>query len=527
MKKLLLFTIFSAAVISAAAQQKPRLVVNIVVSQMRYDYLSRFDAGFGDRGFKRLAAEGNNFTQAHYTFSQTTTPAALASLQTGSYPDMHGITSTKWIDYTTNKPVSLAEDKTCYGLDCDSGIGQYSSANLILPTIGDRIKSSDKRSKVVTIALDPVSAVIMGGKTTDVYWLDKSRGTWISSTGYMSNLPEWVLNYNRARPGDQFAGYHWLPSRKADRYVNEYNHVIDFDTRATALRSSFSKDYPVILQSPAGNVMVREFAKQAIIYEDLGKDSSVDLLNICFDAPRFIGQHYGSQSKEIEDTFYRLDEDIADLIDFVASQVPLENVLFVLTSDHGASGGWKGHKDERDYLDRDLFRLLINGFLSAQYFPGEWTVDFFDGQLYLNHDLIFSRGLALSEIQAKVAAFALQFRGVSHAITASSLTGSYFGSGFARKMQRSFYPKRSGDLMINLMPEWIYENGSVSNSGSMYEYDTHVPLFFFGAGIKPQKVSEHVDICSIAPTLARVLDISRPFMCETSPIKEIAEQYEN
>ena len=220
MKRLFPSLVFALFLALPAAAQKPRLIINIVVSQMRYDYLQRFGAGFSDGGFRRMIEQGTLFTDAHYTFAQTTTPAALASLVTGAYPEIHGIVASRWIDYTTNREVDLIADPRYAGLDCDAGLGKYSPSNLMVPTVGDKLMGANKNSKVVSLAIDPLSAIVMGGGSKEVYWMDRTRATWISSTAYKNTLPQWVARYNDSRPGEIYLDYHWAPLRRLDSYVN-------------------------------------------------------------------------------------------------------------------------------------------------------------------------------------------------------------------------------------------------------------------------------------------------------------------
>lgn len=520
----------------AQAADKPSLVVTIVVSQMRYDYMERFAANMGAKGFKRFAAEGLVFADARYDFMQTITPATLATLTTGANPSTHGIVSHRWVNYTTNYVERLIDDPSARGLDTDAGIGQYSYANLTVPTVGDRLMEQHPESKVITVAADPVSAVVMGGFGSDVYWMDSTRGNWVSSTAYMTALPDWVERYNSLRVASQYLDYTWSLLRPKQQYINTVYSVFDLDADKRfrrlmsldgARKRGVSRNYPAILHTPAGNTLVAEFAKQAVIYERLGKGEFTDMLNICFDTPRYVGGFFGGESVEVEDMFYRLDQDIADLLSFIGAQVDMSKVVVVLTSDHGASDSFDYRETPRDRFNADQFRVIVNGFMNAQYGPGEWVIDYSDRQLYLNRDLIYQQNLSLDQIQNRVAAFALQFRGVSHVLTSTALQNSSFNGGYAEKMQNSFYPKRSGDLIINLMPGWIEEcEYNRTGCGSMYEYDTHVPLMFLAPRLYGQVLPGTVNMRDVAPTLARMMRISRPIAAEGEPIAEIVDRYD-
>ncbi|MCD8073391.1 MAG: alkaline phosphatase family protein [Alistipes sp.] len=534
--------IFAALLLAAplgarASSPRPRLVVNIVVSQMRYDYLLRLGQNMSAHGFKRFLNQGLVYADARYNFMQTISPATLATITTGADPSMHGVVSTRWIDYTLNNTVTLLDDNTVSGLDCDAGIGRYSPRQLTVPTLGDRLREQYPESRVVTIAVSPVSAVILGGFSSDTYWIDESRGNWISSTYYMPELPSWVERYNSLRISSQYLEYKWNLLKPRERYVNSVFSEFDLGSEGRfkrimsfnfLRRKGINRDYAGVFTTPAGNSLVTEFAKQAIIYQELGKkEGRTDLINICYDSPRMAGEIYGGESMEVEDMFYRLDDEIADLVDFIHAQAGSDHVVIVLTSDHGASDSYDYGGTPRDRFNVSQFKVIVNGFMNTQYGPGDWVIQYYDRQLYLNRNLVYGKGLSLEEVQNRVAAFVLQFRGVSHVLTSTAMQSSFFSGSYGEKMQNSFYPRRSGDLMINLMPGWIEEReGLRTASGSMYEYDTHVPLMLLGPRFYGQRVPRTVNMRDLAPTLARIMGISRPIASEGEPLEEVAHLYD-
>jgi arylsulfatase A-like enzyme len=241
--------------------------------------------------------------------------------------------------------------------------------------------------------------------------------------------------------------------------------------------------------------------------ERLGMGEATDMLNLCFDASRTVGERYGLGSMEIEDMIYRLDMDLGDMVRIISEWIGADKVLFVLTSDSGMSDG----RNTGEKFNVAQFKTILNSFMGVQFGVGDWVLDYIDRQVYLNRNLIYTKGLSLEDVQNRAAAFVLQFRGVSHVLTSTALAGGYFGSGYGGKMQNSFYPRRAGDLMINLMPGWIEERiGARSLSGSMYDYDTHVPLMMMGWRIPAGVVEERVDMTRLAPTLARMMGIAPP-----------------
>lgn len=519
------------------SSDKPRLVVNIVVSQIRYDYMTRFAGNMADNGFKRFMKEGVVFTDSRYNYMQTNTPAALATITTGSNPATHGVVSERWVDNITNNTVYLIADDEVSGLDCDLGVGQYSPINLTVPTLGDRLKEVSPNSKVITIASSATSSIVMGGFRSDVYWIDESRCNWISSTKYMSKLPDWVTRYNSLRTADHMLNYQWELLKPRGSYQNKDYSVIKVNDlkglRKLASLSFFkrkyiSRAYSNIMLNPCGNTLVADFVKQALIYEDLGKDDNTDLLNVCFDTPRYIGEMFGPESIETEDMFYRLDAQIGDLVDFIKTQIPHKDYVIVITSDHGASDSYNNSELPADRFNVSQFKMIVNAFMNTQYGQGEWVTDFVDRQLFLNRNLIYSNNLSISEVQNRVAAFALQFRGVSHALTSTAMQSGYFADGYGLLMQNGFYPKRGGDVTINLMPGWITEEDEKrSLSGSMYEYDRHVPMMWLGRGLSAQTIRGPTDMASVAPTLAHIMQIGTPTGATAQKIEQIIEQDDN
>ncbi len=514
--------IFLASTPSAAQNevQKPRLIVNIVVGGLPGEMLKKFDRGLSDHGFKRFGTEGTSFSAAHFNYMQTLSPTGIATITTGVNPSMHGVVAGSWIDYVTGSRVNLVDDEGVQGVGGDAGRERYSHLHIVMPTLGDKLLAESPASKVISVASDPVSAIVAGGQSGTAYWMDDQRAVWVSSTAYMSELPGWVVAANTSRPANRYIDEGWAPSRPARTYINGTNTVFGGEgggARIVSFRRGNTVDYGAILQSPAGNSLVADFAREAIAGEGLGTDEATDILNVCFDASRTVGQTFGSTSMEVEDMIYRLDLDLEGLIRSVSGLVGMENVLFVVTSDHGMGDGWNASDAQRSRVERDRFNVaqfktILNSFLGVQLGVGDWVTDYIDRQVYLNRNLVYRNNLNLEDVQNRAKAFVLQFRGVSHVLTSTALEGGYFGAGYGHAMQNSFYPRRGGDLMINLMPGWIEERPGVKSlSGSMYDYDTHVPLMLLGWRIPAGKeIPGQVDMTRLAPTLARIAGIGRP-----------------
>lgn len=538
-KFVLLLGLLGSCFSPAQSAERPRLVVQIVVGSMRPEELVRYAGNFSEGGFRRLEREGVSYTRAAYDCQQTLTPVSLATLTTGAMPSTHGVVASHWRDYVENRTVSLIDDPEVTGLEYHTGGGRFSPRQLIAPTVGETLLDHSPESRAVTIALEPESAVVMGGKAGMTFWMNDELCHWRSSSYYMPVLPEWVKRYNKERQPQSFIMQTWSTLLEAPAYRNLRRADILLreparsrsgrDRRGEASRVkeipcevTYRREYDRLAYTPAGNSALLNFAKLAVSQLGLGTDDAPDLLNICLDTPRRITEAYGPESVEAEDMYYRLDRDLEDFFTFLFASVKAEEVVVVLTSDHGTSSSYDFAARERERFNVPQFEMIAESFLDARYGKGDWLLEYENKMVYLNHNLIYEKRLSLADIQNEVATFAMQFRGVSHALSATAMRTSYFGSGYARKMQNSFYPRRSGDVILNLMPGWIEEDElKRSDAGSMYGYDTRVPLLFRVPGIAPAAVEREVEMCSVAPTVARLLGIPEPEASEGRALEEI------
>ena len=509
-----------AAVVAA---EPPRLVINIVAGSLDAGSLARYAPNFGERGFKRLLEEGAVFENARYGCMQTTTPVSLATISTGATPAIHGVTGDRWVDPSTNKVVELTADTRSHSVLNRDGEGGHSPANLIAPTLADAMMRADSSSRAVTVAVEPMSAVVLAGRSGTCLWIDPKACRWTTSTAYASALPGWVSAYNGRDWQTRFLTGPWTSRYGNIMYLNKRRYDITMNDSATGTAKSRAaalrklSDYEKIAQTPAGNSILLDFARTVVASLDLGGDKHPDLLNIYFDAPRNIAERYGTESVEYEDMLYRLDSDLGEFLDYVNAYVKnKETVLVVFTADHGSSPSFDlVEHDERDRFNARQFEVIMNAYIGAKFGQGEWVTGYMNHALYINRNLAHERNIPIADIQDEAAMFATQFRGISHAMSARSLASGAFANGYARKMQNGYFPRRSGDVLINLMPDWIEQRDGIrSMSGSMYEYDVHVPLIFCGAGIKAAKHKQHTDITSVAPTIASILGIMLPSAAE-------------
>lgn len=507
---------------------KPRLMVNIVVSSMHANDLNRYAANFTSGGFARLKNEGVWFTNASYDYMQTTTPVSLATISTGAQPSVHGVVSDRWFDYVGNKQVNLIDDNKEQSVNYSGGSGNYSPRQLHAETISDAVVESNDQSIIRTIAVEPLSAIVMAGHAGEAYWMETLQSDWTTSSYYTRELPRWILNYNRNDNNEDYIIKNWTPLLNIDKYVNSQvisinvakdspnKRINRLEDTAPLATGSLMDVYEQMCYTPAGNTAILAFAKQTIAKNDMGNDEQVDVLNIVLDTPRLISSRYGVESIEYEDMLYRLDRDLEEFLTFTLAQVTdPRDIIITLTSDHGSSPAYNAQGKELERFNVRQAEVITNAFIGAQHGNGDWVLGVIDNAIYLNHNLIYDKGLSIADMQYDVATFVMQLRGVAHALSAEALRSSYFGSGYGRKVQNGFYPRRSGDVIINLMPGWITEKDNIrSMSGSMYRYDTHVPLIIYGGGLNAARRTEKVDITSLAATQAHMLGVSAPSAAE-------------
>ncbi|MFI3269683.1 MAG: alkaline phosphatase family protein [Rikenellaceae bacterium] len=507
----------------------PRLVVNIVIGALRSGDLERYSDGFTIGGFNRLGVEGIK-CRALYSYGGGSSVTSLSTFATGALPATHGVVGGEWFDRVSSELVDLVAESNTKGVAHDWGEGSASPKNLVAQTFTESLREARRESKSFTVALDAASAVAMNGRGGDVVWIDPRTSEWASSTAYMTALPKWIERLNSIGVDPitwQLYGGKKMVNRREFGVVDGIEPLVSKGLTKQQAHNAAAYDY--LTYTPAGNRALLDMAWSAVQSLELGRDEVTDVVNISLDTAQNIMSQYGPESMEVEDMYYRLDRDLERFIDNVRGWVEHRDVLFVVTSAGGASPSYDSEsRDGAEILEgyklfnAEQFAVILNTFLGAKYGAEQWVLGYRNRAVYLNHNLIYQRKLRLEELQSEVADFALQFRGVSHAVTASALRGSYFADGFGALIQRSFYPRRSGDVVINLMSGWIEERDEArSMQGSGYRYDREVPLLIMGSGITSGVVDRELRVVDIAPTVARVIGIKAPMSAEGEVASEI------
>jgi len=511
---------------SRIPSEEPKLIITMVVDQMRYDFIHRYWDKFGEDGIRKLVGSGTFCKNASYNYLINETAVGHSTLATGAMPSHHGIISNKWYNNLRDKTIYCVEDDKINTVGGSFESGPYSPNNLLASTIGDEIHlATNFKSKIIGLALDN-SARYMEQSLYGIQGMikDDETGNWISSTYYVDSLPSWVSEFNEKKFPESYLTRNWEPLLPLSSYVESGSDTSEFELglggrsvfpydldKISALKRR-KRDFGVLKYTPFGNVLTRDFATAVIINEDLGQDEYPDYLSIGFSANEYIGKQFGSNSVEVQDAMLRLDREIALLLDFIDQYVGMQNTLVLLTSDHGLAYSpdyLEASKIPSGEFNPNSSLHLLGSYLNAIYGQGDWVRFYYGQQIYLNHELIETSGISYQEIQEHSAQFLIQFEGVSNAVTSYTLQTSNFSEGIFHKMQNGYHQKRSGDVIINLAPGWMEKiNGDSYHSS--YLGDNHVPLVWYGWKIKRSTLTRPVKMIDIAPTISYFLNIARP-----------------
>ncbi|MFT6698668.1 MAG: putative AlkP superfamily pyrophosphatase or phosphodiesterase [Porticoccaceae bacterium] len=525
---LILSTIFFISCKSQETkQQKPKLVVGIVIDQMRYDYLTRFTDRFGENGFKRLLNNGFSIENAYYNCIPTYTAVGHASIYTGTTPDSHGIISNNWYDKFLKKSIYCVDDNNYKTIGNTSDIGNKSPFRMYTTTVTDQLHlAQNMKGKTIGIAIKDRSAILPAGHTANgAYWFDGGKnGQWISSTFYMESLPKWVTDFNSSGKANDYLKNPWNSLYEIKTYTNSIIDDNIFEGKFKGeTTTSFPHDIPSLKASngnfdilkgiPAGNSFTADFTKAAIIGENLGKSKFTDFLAISFSSTDYIGHQFGPASKEIEDTYLRLDKDLADLLSFLDKQVGENNYTVFLTADHAAvdvPSYLQSLKIPAHYFDIKKFRQAVLAITKKYFNSIELIENISNYQIFLDKQKIESLGLGKNTVAEKLAEEVIALEGIYKAVTAKTLQTTKFTDGIMNSLQNGYNQKFSGDVMLIPFPATLTRGRTGTSHGSGYSYDAHIPLIFYGNGIKKGVSKKRYEIIDIAPTIANLLKIEVP-----------------
>ncbi|MCK0130876.1 alkaline phosphatase family protein [Flavobacteriaceae bacterium F08102] len=503
----------------------PKLVVGIVVDQMRYDYLTKFYSRFGEGGFKRLVENGFNCENAQYNYIPTYTAVGHASIYTGTTPQSHGIIGNNWYDKYEKKSIYCVDDGNYKSVGASDG-GRKSPARMVTTTVTDELKMfQNQRGKVIGISIKDRSAILPAGHSADAaYWFQGAdEGKFITSSYYRDELPAWVNDFNNSGKAQAYLDTPWNTLYDISTYTatiaddNPYEGVFkgkDNPTFPYDLKK-LKKDngnFNLLKTVPAGNTIVKDFAEAAILGEKLGQSNTlVDFLAVSFSSTDYVGHKFGVDSKEIEDTYLRLDRDLAEFLTFLDKNVGENAYTVFLTADHAAvqvPAYLKELKVPAGYLDKKGFTAALNTFLKDRFGMEDLIENFSNNQLFLDKAKIAKAKLNIHEVTQAIVDEVINYEGVYKAVSAKTLQETHFTSGILALLQEGYNQKRSGDVLLIHEPSVISYSKTGSTHGSGYSYDTHVPIIFYGNGIKKGRTSRYIPIVDIAPTISNLLGIS-------------------
>lgn len=492
MLKLLLGVLSAVSLFAATpAPRKPKLIVTIVVDQFRYDYLTRFRGEYKS-GLARLLTQGAVFTNARYEQYPTVTAVGHSTVLTGAFPALSGIINNEWYDRETAKMVTSVSDEQTQLLGGKKAAGS-SPRRLQVSTIGDELKIASPRSKVIGISLKDRAAILPAGHSANgAYWFDNTSGGMVSSTFYFDQLPEWVREFNKARPADKYLGAKWLD---------------------IAMPADAAKLYPELANSPFGNEVVEAFAERALQAEQLGKRDVVDLLTVSFSSNDYVGHRKGPDAPEVHEMCLRTDRLFGRFFQFLETHAGMQNVLVVMTGDHGVGPLPEANQARRmpgGRIAPSSVTDAIEKALTAKYGAGKWIVSRSEGVIYFNPALLAEKKLDGAEVNRIAAQAALSVPHVFRVYTREQLTtGGALEDLVGRRVGNGYHMRRGPDLTVLLEPYWLSYKTGASHS-TTFSYDAHVPVIFMGPGVRAGRYHPNIAVNDIAPTLATMLDLETP-----------------
>lgn len=491
MKKLFfLFWLFAAIAVAAADAARPRLVLVIIIDQFRYDYLTRFRSDYKG-AFDQMLTRGAVFSNAYYEHFPTVTAVGHSTVLTGALPSTSGIVANDWYDREAGRQVTSVGDISVRLL---GGMGEAGASprQLAVSTVGDELKiASSGKSKVIGISLKDRAAILPAGHSADAaYWFDGKSGHFVSSTYYFPDLPAWVQEFNRKTPAS-FKGAEWL------------GHKLPSDDRA----------YSLLAATPFSNHLIESFAERVVDEESLGRGPATDLLAVSFSGNDYVGHEYGPDSPEVRDVSIQTDVALAKLFRFIDAKVGMQNVLAVLTSDHGVAPMPEANAARHmpgGRMPAGIIQESVQKALEQKYGPGKWILSPSEHSLYLNLPMIRERNLSRAQVAQAAKDSVLALPHVFRVYTYDQLeTGSVLPDYISRRVLNGFNLRRGADVYILLDPYWMFGKAGTTH-GSAYNYDAHVPVIFMGPGIRAGLYHNTILVNDIAPTLATLLDVETP-----------------
>jgi predicted AlkP superfamily pyrophosphatase or phosphodiesterase len=554
----ILIVLLAAATNLAIAADQPRLVLQVTVDQLRGDLPTRYYDRLGEGGFRYLWENGIVFRDAHHAHANTETIVGHTTLATGAHPSTHGMVGNLWFDRETGFTTYNVEDPDyrllTAGADVDTeseidptqraarSEGRSPAAILVTTFSDELISNSGGTSKVVGASIKDRGAISMAGHAGDAYWFSKASGQWVTSTYYMDKYPAWVDALNAKNPAQAFANDSWTLLHDQDSYLFGASDDREWESDVAGFGRVFPHSYgdgsspyftTWLTLSPAGDRLVLDFAKQALVNESLGSDATTDYLSVSFSATDYVGHVFGPSSLEAEDNILRLDRTLAELFAFVDDRVGLDNVLIVFSADHGgpdSPGYLKSLNIPAGYVDPDSWdrAAAIERVKTAFDIDGDLIETYEHPYIYFSDAVKNNGNIDQEALESAVVEELMKFPSVSLAVSSSALRrGELPDTALLQAVKRNFHPKRSGDVYVVFEPNWFINDfeGLVvaATHGSPWNYDSYVPIVFAGSGLKPRTVDRRVYTVDIAITLAAMLNLKPPSGAEGQVLVEVVD----
>ena len=540
-----LFSLLLAAILAMPAMaqnpfRRPKLVVGVVVDQMRWDYLYRYQERFGDNGFKRLMREGFNCENTMLNYIPAVTAIGHTSIYTGSVPAIHGIAGNDF--HIDGKQTYCTDDAAVATVGSNSDAGKMSPHNLKVTTIGDELHlATNYRSKVISVSLKDRASILPGGHTADgAYWFDAETGNFITSTYYRKDLPGWLKKFNDRQLAKHYLSQDWETLYPTESYKNSTadnnsyeNPFPGADTPTMPVTTSKlmdSEGLGLIRNTPYGNTLTIDLALAAIDGERLGNRGETDMLAVSLSSTDYIGHQFGTYAIETEDTYLRLDRDIARLLAALDQKIGKGEYLLFLTADHAAAHNFKFLTDKgipAGGWDIRKTKAALNSHLKAEFKTDCNLVSgLLNYQIFLDNEKIDSLGISKENVVAAAIDYIKRGEGVYCAVEQENAGTATLPSPIKDRIVNGYYPGRSGEIQIIMQPGWYgleSEATGGTDHGVWHPYDTHVPLIFFGSGINPGATFTPVEITDIAATVCALLHIQMPDGCIGKPVTELTK----
>lgn len=530
----------AAAKPAASAAAQPKLILVLVVDGLPQEQVQRYREQFGQGGLRRLLDQGAWFSNAHQAHGITVTAIGHAAVLSGAYPYQHGVIGNNWIDPVTHEQIYCTEDSAHHYIGEETKAHDGTSpAKLRVDTLGDQLRyASGNRAKVVAVSGKDRGAILLGGKSGTAYMYMDKTGNFASSSYYMQSHPEWVQRYQAGKPQDRYYGKTWRPLLADAAYAGDASEDLVQAKPGVATRFPFSyysdsgqldADYYGRLKgSPFLDELTLDFARAAVAGENLGNNPAgvPDLLGVSLSAHDYVNHAFGPESKMSHDHLQRLDRMLASFFGYLEQRVGMDNVVVVLTADHGFPNTpefAQGQHVDAQRVDGDKMVAALNAQLEAKFKAGQLVTSWSLPNLHLDYAAVEKAGLKRDEVENAAARFLLDTKGIAQVYTRTQLEAN--GAGETRMgtlMRRAWHRQISGDLMVVTKPYWYFgTGGSGTSHGSPYAYDTNVPLIIMGKQwIKPGAYSQYAEVVDIAPTLAHLLRVRPPAAAEGRVLTE-------